>query len=380
MTEQECIAKMVAPGTKRVGKYRDGVIQIHVTRACDRACFNCTQGSNLGGKTSFITPVQFRQAILSLKGYFGVYGVFGGNPALHPQFAELCSIMREMVPYNQRGIWCNNPVTPEKCKEMRKTFNPSISNLNVHEDGEAYSLFRMYWPEARIVGLVEDSRHSPVHLAMKDVLNKVCINCDGLGFVHYDGPNGRPFKGDCLDCNGTGQVYDEPRAWELISNCDINQHWSAMIGVFRGQLRAWFCEVAGAQAMLHQDELDYPDLGIKILPNTIEGRPVSERLDPDRLNGHGEITTYIGKPWWQLPMQEFAPQVRKHCHECGVPLRGYGELANTPDDKGVEQTSQTHASIYKPKRKDRRVELVTVESQLGQRLEKVTKYIQNAGK
>ena len=139
MTEQECLDRMVAPGTPRAGKYRQGVIQIHITRACDKSCFNCTQASNVGGKTGFMLPDHFEQAVRSLgfdsatapspSRYFGVVGVFGGNPALSPHFSDYCAILHRLVPYEQRGIWCNNPVTLDKAKMMRATFCPGISNL-----------------------------------------------------------------------------------------------------------------------------------------------------------------------------------------------------------------------------------------------------------
>ena len=75
-------------------------------------------------------------------------------------------------------------------------------------------------------------------------------------------------------------------------------------------------------------------------------------------------------------MPWFADQVRKHCHECGVPLRGEGALAQAREDLDAnalaivdpnpkEQYSETHASVFRPKRKHRRVELVTVPEQLG---------------
>ncbi len=322
MTEQEAIKRMVAPGDKRPGKYREGVIQIWVTRACDKACYGCTQGSNLSGKPHMITLDQFEQACESLSSYWGVVGMFGGNPAMHPDFNALCEIMAKYIPYEQRGLWCNNPLG--KGPMMRKTFNPCVSNLNVHLDPVAYEEFKRDWPEARVFGLHDDSRHSPPYVAMKDV------------------------------------IEDEGKRWELISNCDINQHWSAMIGVFRGELRAWFCEIAGAQAMLHQEEADYSDTGMPLVYQcSIEG-------------------TIVNDNWWTLPMTQFANQVYKHCHECGVPLRGYGELAQSTDPNSKEQVSYTHLDIYKPKRKERAVEIVITSEQLGKKLQRMTNYIQNA--
>jgi len=340
MNEQECLKKMIAPGQIRPSKpYRGGVIQIHISRACDLACFGCTQGSNLAGPTTILTGEQFEAAIQSLgfqdgdglatqlpsDRYFGVVGVFGGNPSLSPYFSDYCEVLKKYVPFEQRGLWCNHP--RGKGRMMRGVFDPAVSNLNVHLSEEAFDQFRRDWPESRPFGLHDDSRHSPPYVAMKDF------------------------------------IQDESRIWELVSGCDINQNWSAMVGVFRGKLRAWFCEVAGAQAMLHQHEEDYPDTGYPI----------------DFSNVHNQ-------KWWQLGMQSFKDQVRKHCFDCGVPLRGYGELAQTDrnergysDPLPTEQTSQTHEAIYRPKRVGRKVEVVTNLVQLGVgRIEKSTHYLQNA--
>lgn len=305
MNEATALSKMIAPGQVRPRKFRGGVIQVWVTRSCDKSCYSCTQGSNFAGNPGMISVKQFEQALISLKGYFGVVGMFGGNPAMHPAFEELCHYMRQHVPYEQRGIWCNNPLTLGKAQLMRQTFNPAVSNLNVHLDEKAFDLFKKGWPESRPFGLRQDSRHSPPFVSMVD-----------LG------------------------IPEEER-WELISRCDINQHWSAMIGVFRGQLRAWFCEIAGAQAMLHQHEPDYPDTGFPI--------------------------GYLGEPkeyqWWQRPMSHFQEQVRQHCHHCSIPLRGYGHLAQTEPADTPELSSPYHASVARSKSR-RPLQMVTDREQL----------------
>lgn len=335
MTENEALARMIAPGTPRAGKPKLGVIQIHVTRACNLACYGCTQGSNLAGKTSFISLEHFEQACESLASYWGTVGIFGGCPTIHPRFEELCFLLRKYIPRERRGLWANNLMG--KGQVCRDTFSPAVSNLNVHLDRAAYNEMLRDWPECRPFGLTQDSRHSPPYVAMQDV------------------------------------IADEGQRWELIAGCDINQFWSAMIGVFRGQLRAWFCEIAGAQAMLHQDDLEYPDTGLRI-----EGIRYSMQKDGEPWIFGSEDAlpaNHQAIQWWQLPMRCFAHQVRKHCHECGIPLRGHGQLSQAQE--GVEQTSETHADIYRPKRKGRRVELVTVKDQLGPQLERVTAYLQN---
>lgn len=287
-------ASMKSPRDIRPTVWSGGVLQIWVTRACDKSCFGCTQGSNLAGRPGMITPDQFETACQSLADYFGICGMFGGNPALHPQFPLLCEIMREYIPKERRGLWCNN--INGHGRIAAATFNPAVSNLNVHKDRAAYDEFRRDWPQARPFGLDEDSRHSPPYVALQDI------------------------------------IPDEAERWRLIGQCDVNQFWSAMICVFRGELRGYFCEIAGAQAMLHQHEPSYPDLGLPITPG-----------------------------WWNQPMSAFESQVRHHCMACGIPLRGYGELAV---DGRVEQVSATHADIYRPKTSGREVQLVQIESEL----------------
>ena len=58
MKADDAIAQMVAPSMRRNSYEHGGILQIWVTRACDKACFGCTQGSNLGGKPGMITVEQ----------------------------------------------------------------------------------------------------------------------------------------------------------------------------------------------------------------------------------------------------------------------------------------------------------------------------------
>lgn len=364
MINQKVLDKMIFPSMRRPQvKPYGGVIQIHVTRICDKSCNNCTQGSNLKGKVDFITLKNFELACRSLQNYFGVVGVFGGNPALHPEFHTLCNILKTYIPYERRGIWCNNPISVEKAVIMKNTFNPAVSNLNVHMDKEAYELFKQGWPNSNPFGLDYDSRHAPVYVAMKDVLKEECKACQGTG----DGPGGY----ECSCCLGTGDTYNEELAWELISKCDINQNWSAMCGQFRGELRGWFCEIAGAQSILNQDDPNYPDTGIKVEDH--DGNIVSG------INYANRKKDGSYKQWWELSPSFFEEQVEKHCNECGVPLKGYGELATRED--GIEQCSKTYEKIYRPKGSKKQLKVVEHLEQLGTgRIEKFTKYLQNSKK
>lgn len=298
---------MKSPGDTRP-TWRNGILQIHITRACDESCVGCTQGSNLAGKPVMMTLDNFYDAVISVKDYYGVIGIFGGNPTLHPQFEQICNIFASIIPFEQRGLWSNNlRGYGELC---RRIFNPAVSNLNVHTRQSNYDEMKKDWPECHPIGLDNDSRHSPPYVAMKDL--------------------------------GLGQEEME----RLISSCDINQLWSAMICQFRGELRGFFCEIAGAQSMLHEAEESYPDTGIKIYPG-----------------------------WWKLPIERFAHQISKHCFECGIPLKGLGDLAVEGNNEFV---SETHKDIYKLKRpQGKTLHLVKSREELGGHLNRATDYISN---
>lgn len=258
-----------------------------------------------------MTPDQYAQALDSLEGYFGVVGMFGGDPCMHPQFDKLCEILRGKIPWEQRGLWSNDPVG--KGTICRITFSPHVSNLNVHLSQKAYDEFARDWPECRseLKGLTDDSRHAPPFVAMQDVIDS------------------------------------EEERWELISNCDVNQYWSAMICVVRGELRGFFCELAGAMAMLHENDPKWPDLGVPVV-----------------------------KGWWNQGMDAFKEQVGFYCHKCGIPMKAYGELAINGN---VEQVSATHADVYKPKTKGRELQLVTLRSELNNKpVPRATDYIENS--
>lgn len=309
MLESEMLSRMKSPRDQRP-VWRGGVVQIHILRACNESCFHCTQISNIRGKSVLMTPDQFRTAVETLRDHFGVVGIFGGNPAMSPYFEEICAILREVIPFERRGLWCNNPWG--KGAICRETFNPYVSNLNVHLDQDAYDQFVLDWPETagliNLKGLAEDSRHGPPFVAMQDV----------------------------------GYTDDEIN--HAAGTCDVNQKWSSLIGVFRGELRAYVCELMYAQAALHADDSDWPDTGIPVEPG-----------------------------WWDHPMEYFADQVRFHCRRCGMPIKAAGQLAINGER---EQVSATHAPWYKPKTPGRPVELVTSIDQLGEdRVPSATSYL-----
>ncbi len=342
MDFRECLTKMKSPNQQR-RTFRGGIIQIMITRACDEACCHCSSGSSLGGRNMVMTPEQFELACDSLATYWGVRACFGGNPAAHGKFAEICEIVKAKIPYEHSGIWCNNPLG--KAHLMRGVFRPEQSNLNVHGSRQAYDEFASgwkdcvpflkgldpEWPEAKAIQdqrahdrRVGDSRHSPPFVAP----------CD-LG-------------------------YTEEEIWDRASRCPCNQEWSALIGVVDGRLVGFWCEEAAHQAMLHEANPDWRGTG-KPLPRT--GIDIASEMA-------------AGVSWWDQSMEFFEDQVRAHCPACGLCLNGFGKLAVGDN---VEQYTKTHAFIMRPKRAGRVTQLVTSREEIQEGgVERMTRYIQNS--
>ncbi len=316
MNASEALKKMVLPSHRRP-VWRTGIVQIMVGRSCDLVCAHCSQGSDLVGPSTLMTPDEFEQAVLSLQGYSGVYGTFGGNPCLSKYFDDYCRILRKHVPFAQRGLWSNHP--RGRGKTCRITYNPAHSNLNTHMVKEAYDEFARDWPESipYLKGMDRDSIHSSPFVAIKDL------------------------------------IPDEGERWELISNCAINKFWSALIGIVPGKgLRAFLCEVGYTIASLHSGNPDWDgtgeplqDLGLEVTPG-----------------------------WWRKPMEDFEPQVRTLCHACGISMNRPGVEAINGTH---EEFSETHRFIARPKVRDRPMQLVSIGDFEGRSERPSTQYLPN---
>lgn len=210
------IAKMRGPANMHI-------ICIDVTNKCDLACSNCTR--LLENQDAFweITPDNFRTALRSMKEYFGIIAMIGGNPCMHKRFEELCQIFVEEVPNKlQRGLWTNNYFKHRQlCLDTFGTFN-----LNTHGAERAEIVMQDFAQQAARGGAVVwnysgHSDHAPLLTAVQD-------------------------------------LYAENEMWEKIGNCDINREWSASIVQNNGELRAYFCEVAASFDLARNEDHGIP--------------------------------------------------------------------------------------------------------------------------
>lgn len=298
----------IRPPSVRRQTLMKGVMQVQITRTCNLSCTNCTQGSNLGGKARIATLEQIEQMLISVQDYFGVVAIYGGNPCTHPKFPEVCELVRKHIDFDHRGLFTNDFMGHGKI--ISETFNPNRCNLNAHGVLSAYSEMVRDFPQSGMQKGIKDSRHSPPWVALKDIEDL---------------------------------TLDQKE--RLIEQCDINAYWSAMTCVVRDEAVGFFCEIAGAQAMLHENDLDYPNLGVPLV-----------------------------KDWWKQPIEHFKEQIDKHCYECGIPLRGKGDLGFGTN----EYVSKTHLPIYTLKDpRNKNIHIVTKVEELNGTLHRATDYCEN---
>lgn len=264
--------------TKMRSPYEMHIICIDVTNRCDLDCSNCTRLLVNQEHHWDMTPENFRTAVRTLADFSGVIAMIGGNPCVSPNFPEYCRIFAEEIPNKrQRGLWSNNILKHEAL--IAETFG--FFNLNPHgEERCIESMERLKKLVPDVQYYVGHSKHAPILAASRDLF------------------------------------ADEESMWEAISQCDINKHWSASIVQNKGELRAYFCEVAAS-------------------------------FDLARGEDHGHP---VVSGWWRKRIQDFAGQVKHFCPGCGVPARLEGRLDSDETDD-YTATNEILATITRRKRK-----------------------------
>ena len=184
--------------------YEAGVIQIEVTNNCDHMCANCTRFIGHHKKTYFMDLETIEKAIDSLEGYPGMIGCMGGEPSLHPQFADILKLFQEKIPdKNRRGLWTDGFNWKKYDSLIRETFPIGNIVYNDHQsDDKGY--------------------HQQLLIASDEI------------------------------------IEDKELMWELIDNCWVQKRWSPSInpkGCFSVKLQPqWTCySMAQVDGQLRKD-------------------------------------------------------------------------------------------------------------------------------
>lgn len=193
-------------------------IHVEVTTHCGGGCSNCTRLiPHLRAERRYYMELGFfRRAIEALAEFplqgpdrFGrrrVVGIMGGEPLLHPEFAELVEIACEVIPDRRhRGLW---------------------TGLDWRNHPQRAAVEKLLGPEPRCV-----TRPQPA---------------GGCGFINENHHDGDCFHQPVLV--GVEELVGPELAAELIEACWVQQHWSSSItpqGFFP-------CEVAAAMDWLFE--------------------------------------------------------------------------------------------------------------------------------
>jgi hypothetical protein len=148
-----------------------------------------------------MTLEEVENALKSLVDYPGHIGIFGGEPTIHPHFAEICKLLQKYVPVKaRRELWTMGKDWGKHESIIRETFYDELIAYNEHEEGQPC------W-------------HQPNSIAPKEVFDgKVTLDVE----------------------------QDHDLMWKIINNCWVQQRWSAAITPDG----AFFCEVAAAKARI----------------------------------------------------------------------------------------------------------------------------------
>lgn len=110
-------------------------IQIELTSACVLQCANCTRFCGHHKKNFYLTEEQLIQALDSLEGFPNMVGFMGGEPLLHPKFADFCKIAIKKFPRERLGLWSTFPKGLDKYREVIcETFGNVFLNDHTRDD------------------------------------------------------------------------------------------------------------------------------------------------------------------------------------------------------------------------------------------------------
>jgi len=237
---------------------------IEVNNICHQICAYCTRYiRHLRPDQKFnMDLATFRKALVSLDGFPGRLGIIGGEPLLHPQFEELCLIIRDefKIPRIKTGLWTSD-------------INGLTNHIKLVNDVFGIVAYNPHSPEQRKVEL-----HQPMTIAIEDV------------------------------------VPDEAYRQDLIDNCWVQNAWCPSINP-KG---AFFCEVAQALDII----LDGPG-GYPIEPGWWKKAPPEFSDQVDRYCCHCGGPIPLKRELLDSTKQKFSPGLltlfRKHDLRCLSP-------------------------------------------------------------
>lgn len=265
-------------------------IQIEVTNACIHHCSNCTRLCGHHQKPFFMEYETFCKAVDSVLDHPGLIGVMGGEPTLHPRFADMCQYLYEKLPKEHLAAPDAFTLPTDSFIEVRRRQELDGYIIYPYEDG----------PRPVIMGAGLWTTITPAYRKNFEIIQDV------FRFQNLNDHTNASYHQPVLISRKDMGIDDE--TWlKLREKCWVNHQWSSSVtpkGCF-------FCEVAAALDMLY----DGPG-GLPIEPG-----------------------------WWKRDIEDFKDQFR-WCELCGIPLKTFGRDAR----EGIVDVSAKNVELLKEKK------------------------------
>jgi len=186
--------------------YKAWFCQIEVNNICPQFCAYCTRYiRHLRKDQRFNMSLDiFRKAILSLNNWPTRIGLIGGEPTLHPEFENICLILRDefKIPKKKLGLWtCGG----KKFQQYEKLIKEVFGMLAYNEHNKSQKEICLHQPLTVAVDDVVDDEEYKENLINECWLQRTwcptinpkgCFFCEVAGALDIilDGPGGYSIK------------------------------------------------------------------------------------------------------------------------------------------------------------------------------------------
>jgi hypothetical protein len=180
--------------------YDAWLIQIEITNACINRCAHCTRAVR-HFRTPYFDTIDFvEQSLQSMKGWKRGVGCMGGEPTLHPDFPDICSLYRKYFPRRQCALFTSGG---KRYQEYLPLIKENFGILHFHNHQTPSSHHPIMVASEEIVPdpdlrnrLIKECwlqrKWSPA------ISKKGCFFCEVAAMFDllFDGPGGYPIQPD----------------------------------------------------------------------------------------------------------------------------------------------------------------------------------------
>ncbi len=202
---------------------------IDITSVCPNTCIYCTRYTrHLRTDQRRHMPLdKIEAAIIAYKDWPSMVSIIGGEPLMHPQFAEVNALLRRHLPQEKLNIFTSGlpgmkkrAIASKPAVDSKYSWVPEYAWSEWPEgDCDMTRTYRTIRYNAHDAAQQEVCSHHPLTLAVGDA------------------------------------VQDEALKWKLINNCWVQRIWSPTVNI-NG---AYFCEVGAAiDRLLHDGANAWP--------------------------------------------------------------------------------------------------------------------------